>query len=192
MAKYSFELKMKIIKEYLSGDGGYKYLADKYGIPNKWHVRQWVNAYQCWGEDGVLRKRKKTEYTVQMKLNAIELYLSSEMSQREVANHFDINNPSLVARWLKEYRESGIDGISKPKGRPSLMTNNSEKKVDSTPKNVADPVESSQIKELEKQVRLLQIENAYLKELRRLRKEEQLLVTKTSQESSATSEENSN
>jgi len=114
------------------------------------------------------------------------------MSQREVANHFDINNPSLVARWLKEYRESGIDGISRPKGRPSLMTNNSEKKVDSTPKNIVDPVESSQIKELEKQVRLLQIENAYLKELRRLRKEEQLLVTKKSQESSATSEENSN
>ncbi|MBE6170206.1 MAG: IS3 family transposase, partial [Enterococcus casseliflavus] len=28
MAKYPFELKLKIVKEYLSGVGGYRYLAN--------------------------------------------------------------------------------------------------------------------------------------------------------------------
>ncbi|AGJ01182.1 hypothetical protein ECBG_04229 [Enterococcus casseliflavus EC20] len=29
MAKYPFELKLKIVKEYLSGVGGYRHLANK-------------------------------------------------------------------------------------------------------------------------------------------------------------------
>jgi transposase-like protein len=33
MAKYNYEFKKKIIQAYLNGEGGYKYLADKYGIP---------------------------------------------------------------------------------------------------------------------------------------------------------------
>lgn len=32
MAKYSFELKYKVVQTYLNGDGGYNYLAQKYGI----------------------------------------------------------------------------------------------------------------------------------------------------------------
>ncbi|MDA3845067.1 MAG: transposase, partial [Vallitaleaceae bacterium] len=34
MAKYSFELKKKIVLDYEDGKGGYGYLAKKYGIPN--------------------------------------------------------------------------------------------------------------------------------------------------------------
>lgn len=32
MAKYSFEFKKQIVKEYLEGNGGYKYLACKYNV----------------------------------------------------------------------------------------------------------------------------------------------------------------
>ncbi|MEG1867505.1 MAG: transposase [Clostridiales bacterium] len=31
MAKYSYEFKKEVIKAYLRGEGGYKYLANKYG-----------------------------------------------------------------------------------------------------------------------------------------------------------------
>lgn len=51
--------------------------------------------------------------------------------------------------------------------------------------------ESDQIKELEKQITYLQIENAYLKELRRLRLEETRQMKKQ-QESFTASEENLN
>ena len=34
MAKYSFQMKMEIIKAYLNDEGGYAYLAKKYGIPD--------------------------------------------------------------------------------------------------------------------------------------------------------------
>lgn len=32
MSKYSTKLKMKVVKAYLNNEGGYIYLADKYGI----------------------------------------------------------------------------------------------------------------------------------------------------------------
>ena len=32
MAKYSFEFKKSVVKAYLKGEGGYTYLAHKYGI----------------------------------------------------------------------------------------------------------------------------------------------------------------
>ena len=50
MAKYSFELKMMIIKDYISGEGGYKYLAKKYniagGVKGEAQVKRWVNIHQ--------------------------------------------------------------------------------------------------------------------------------------------------
>jgi Mrp family chromosome partitioning ATPase len=32
MPKYSFEFKKKIVESYLRGEGGYTYLAEKYGV----------------------------------------------------------------------------------------------------------------------------------------------------------------
>lgn len=34
MAKYSYEFKKKIVQEYLAGNGGATYLANKYNIPH--------------------------------------------------------------------------------------------------------------------------------------------------------------
>ncbi|MDL4906909.1 helix-turn-helix domain-containing protein, partial [Enterococcus gallinarum] len=58
MAKYPFELKLKIVKEYLSDVGGYRYLANKYGISSKSQVSNWVNVYREYGEEGLLRKHQ--------------------------------------------------------------------------------------------------------------------------------------
>ena len=32
MAKYSYEFKLKVVQEYLNGEGGYNYLWKKYNI----------------------------------------------------------------------------------------------------------------------------------------------------------------
>ncbi|EHN14860.1 transposase IS3/IS911 family protein, partial [Clostridium sporogenes PA 3679] len=53
MAKYSFELKLQIVKAYLEGKGGYNGIAKMFGIPHQSIVRRWVNAYKTLGEDGL-------------------------------------------------------------------------------------------------------------------------------------------
>ena len=109
MRKYSYEVKKKIVIEYLNGEGGYRYLAKKYNIPDKKTIRVWVKAYKKLGDEGLqpLRKRKTFEF----KLNVVKLYLTTEVSHMELAMNVGINAPSIVARWGNEYQISGPDAL---------------------------------------------------------------------------------
>jgi len=75
-----------------------------------------------------LRKHQNQKYSVQFKLNALELYQTSEMSYREVASTLEMNNPALIANWMRNFREAGIEGLSKEKGRPLTLTRKKENK----------------------------------------------------------------
>lgn len=96
MVKYSYELKRQVIQDYLDGLGGYKKLAQKYGLPTKSIILQWLNVYEHYGFEGLERKRNKRTYSREFKLNAVEYYLSKDISYREAANHLDIDAPSLL------------------------------------------------------------------------------------------------
>ena len=175
MAKYSTEFKMKLVKEYLEGKIGYKELAKKYNIPNKCAVKRWVNAYKSQGYEGLKVKRENTQYTLEFKLNVVNLYLTGEMSYQSLANNLKINNPSIITRWVTEYREKGIEGLRpKKRGRPSKMSKTPEKskdiKLESTSQltNKEDnPLNEAQLKEkikkLEEQNYWLQLENDAIK-----------------------------
>ena len=80
MAKYSFEFKKKVVLEYLDGKGGTEYLSKKYRISSKEQLRNWINAYRAFGDEGIMRSRKKINYSFEKKLSVVELYLSSEIS----------------------------------------------------------------------------------------------------------------
>lgn len=113
-------------------------------------------------------------------MNAIELYLTRKKTYQDIANTLGMNNPSLIANWL----ENGIDELSRAKGRPPTMPKQNKHSLNEKDKN--------KMKELEKQLLKLQIENAYLKELRKLGKQEEKQRMKLSRPSFLASEENSN
>ncbi|WP_143001408.1 helix-turn-helix domain-containing protein, partial [Tenuibacillus multivorans] len=96
MAKYSKEFKMKIVKEYLEGPLGSTSLAKKYGVPNQEQVRRWVNAYKVLGEEGLMRKRSKTVYPVQFKLNVLNFMKQTGASYQDTATAFKMNQPTLI------------------------------------------------------------------------------------------------
>lgn len=184
MAKYSYEFKKEIVKRYLEGEGGCKYLAKKYNIGSHTRIREWVKSYKEFGDEGLVRSRQNKNYTFEFKLNVVELYLTSEVSYQELALSVGINNPSLIVKWVNDYRMAGTDGL-KPqrKGRkPEVKKLNTEKLNDA---------DKEYLKQLEQENLNLRIENAYLKELRRLRLEEEANLNKR-QELSKASEKNSN
>lgn len=122
MAKYSTEFKVKVVKEYLEGNIGYGKLAKKYNIPTLTIVREWVNAYRSLGYEGLKVSRTKKQYSLDFKLNVVNLYLTGEMSYQSLANELKINNPALISRWVKEFRQQGIEGLKpKKKGRAPKM-----------------------------------------------------------------------
>lgn len=192
MAKYSYEFKKKVVQAYLNGEGGYAYLAEKYDVKNKRQVLNWVHSYNELGDDGLIRSRQNKKYSFQFKLSVVELYLSSEVSYQELALSQGINNSALIARWVNDFRIAGPDAL-RPKKKGRKKTLGTDKKSDFA-KQVEDiPVDTNaeHIKKLEDENLKLRIENAYLKELRRLRLEEETLLKKQ-RESSTVSEESSN
>ena len=192
MAKYSYEFKQKVVQEYLNGKGSYEYIAKQNNMPDKKQVRIWVNAYKELGKEGLMRSRKNKNYSFQFKLSVVELYLTSEVSYQELALSQGINNPSLVARWVNDYRIAGPDALRpKKKGRKKTLDIREFKKPSKSDEEKPVDTSAEHIKELEDENLKLRIENAYLKELRRLRLEEETLLKKQ-RESSTVSEDSSN
>lgn len=175
--------------EYLNGKGGKKYLAKKYSVPSPNIVMGWVKNYQAFGDEGLKRSRKKKTYSFEYKLYVVELYLTSEISYRDLALQEGILNSSTIVRWVNQYQAAGPDALRpKKKGRKRSM--DKEKIIRDI--ETGDTEEQKELlKQLQEENLKLRIENAFLKELRRLRLEEQARLNEQ-RESSTASGENSN
>ena len=195
MAKYSFEFKKKVVEEYLLGRGSTHELAKKYHIGKHGDHKQvlnWIAVYKEFGDDGLRRSRKKSIYSFEYKLHVVELYLSSEVSYQELALSEGMTNPCLITKWVNDFRIAGPDALRpKKKGRKKSLNSTDNKKNISTIETVSVDTSAEHVKQLEDELLKLRIENAYLKELRRLRLEEEALLKKQ-RESSTASEESSN
>ena len=191
MAKYSYEFKKHVVDEYLSGRIGGNSLAKKYGI-SRGLLWRWINAYKKFGDKALKRSRKNDIYSFEKKLSIVEFYLSNEISYQDLALQEGITNPCLIVKWVNLFRTAGPDALRpRKKGRKKALDNpgnNTQSKSIQGP-----PVDTSaeHVKELEDELLRLRIENAFLKELRRLRLEDEAKMRER-RSSSTASDENSN
>lgn len=61
-------------------------------------------------------KRQKFKHLKEEKYEIIKPYLNMEKSSQEIGTEKGINN-SMIIRWLKEYKKSGLEGL-KSKRKP--------------------------------------------------------------------------
>ena len=192
MSKYSFEFKKQVVLAYLNGEGGYGYIAKSYGIPAQRDVEKWVRNYKAFGDEGLLRSRKNDFYSFEKKLAVVELYLSSEISYLELALQEGITNPGLITNWVSRYRAAGPDALRPHKKGRKKTLNTSDGNTQNKPVEESSvDISEEHVKELEDELLKLRIENAFLKELRRLRLEDEAKMRER-RSSSTASEENSN
>src|SRR5699024_9590568 len=183
MSKYDLAFKLAVVKAYLAVEGGYKLLANKLGIPSKQSVEKWVKTYKSFGESGLERRKSHKTYSVQFKLDALHYKLSTGESYQDIALKFGIHEPSIVANWMRVWQKGGIDGLNKPKGRPTMS-----KKKNKLNKNTK---KLTREQELEQENELLRAENAYVKKLRASGVNIPSRLRKQNLESSTNYEENS-
>lgn len=192
MSKYSFEFKKQVVNAYLNGEGGYTYLANKFGIPSDNTVKLWVDNYNAFGDEGLKRSRKKDFYSFEKKLSIVELYLSSEISYQDLALQEGITNPSMIANWVSRFRVAGPDALRpRKKGRKKTLNTTNGNTQNKPVEESSVDTSAEHVKELEEELLKLRIENAFLKELRRLRLEDEEKMRERHL-SSTVSDENSN
>lgn len=128
MSKYSFEFKLELVKDYLSGEtGDYKTIAKKYGVKAGSQVEDWIKNYEKYGEEGLRRKSIKTFYSGEFKLAVLQYRQYHNCSYREAADYFGISNQSMIASWQRKYLDEGFEGLNKSIGRPRNMSENKKK-----------------------------------------------------------------
>ena len=192
MSKYSFEFKKKVVTSYLSGEGGFQAIAEKYGVPAWSNVKNWVRSYEKFGDEGLFRSRQNKNFSFEFKLSVVELYLSSEISYQELALKEGISSPAMIANWVNRFRVAGPDALRPhKKGRKKTLDKHKiDTTIQPTDSTIVD-TSAEHVKELEDELLKLRIENAFLKELRRLRLEDEAKMRER-HESSAVSEDSSN
>ena len=175
MIKYSFEQKKALVTAYLNGEGGIRTVTKKYGYSNRSQLQRWIVAYQMYGDDGPKISQKTFNYSFEKKLTVVKLYLSSKLSYQEVSLQTGIINPNLISHWVCQYRSGGPDALRpKKKGlQKALDTNTPNGKILSRFEKEDTDTSIEHVKELEAELHELRIENAFLKELRRLRLEDE-------------------
>lgn len=148
MAKYNYEFKKRVVQAYLDGEGGVQYLAGTYGVPAESNIRQWINAYREYGDDGLMRSRKNEAYSFEFKLHVVELYLSTEVSYQELA--------------LSVGRIAGPDALrAKRKGRKKSLGSSRNLHPDKHSDIKYSDTNIERINQLEDELLKLKIENAY-------------------------------
>lgn len=59
----------------------------------------------------MFRSRKNETYSFEKKLSVVELYMTTEVSYQQLALQENILNPSLIARWVNDFRIAGADSL---------------------------------------------------------------------------------
>ena len=101
-ARYSAELKIEIVKKYLSGEGSYEQLAKLYGVSDR-SLRQWTQRYREQGTDGFYRGIGNAHYSKEFKTMCVEAVLLGEGSVDDIVAKYNISGRSVLRNWIMRY-----------------------------------------------------------------------------------------
>ncbi len=122
----SAEDKINAVHLYLDGISSQGQIASRYGI-TKASFQQWLRNYKAIGEEAFTSKNYK-HYSKELKLNAVQDYLSGCGSQDEICKKYKIRSKSKLQLWIKKYnsheelKASGTGGtVIMTKGRKTTF-----------------------------------------------------------------------
>ena len=159
MSKYSKEFKLAVIQHYLSGRGGFKTVADRYGVKYA-YVRKWVHAFEAHGQKSFIKGCAK--YSGAFKLSVLRYMEQHQLSINQTAAHFNIPAPSSLLVWRRLYNEGGITALAnRQRGQPPMSQFNIKALL-------KKPISELTPAELRRRLEYAEAQAAYLKKLEAL------------------------
>ena len=177
---YSKELKQQIIDDYLNGVDSYRGLANKYNITSATVVLNWIRKYnndieiKDYEPKGDVYTMKSRKTTLEERLEIVNYVLSNDNDYKGAADKYSVPYAN-VYNWVKKYNESGEDGLSDSRGRPSSKE----------PKHELSDIEKKDIeieklkKELERSKMVIEVLKKNIEIQERMERDSRLLGRKT-------------
>lgn len=172
MSKYSKHFKLDVINTYLSRQDSQRQVAEAFGICPR-QLYDWLSIYNRYGAAALAPSNQQRDYSVDFKLAVLNYKRQHQASSTEVALHFQIPSCSTIWVWEQRYNQGGATALTNRPGRPAMR----KPKKPTDPQIANKPWTELTPKELLREIEYLQAENAYLKKLDALIREETLAQT---------------
>lgn len=118
-AKISFKKKRKAVEDYLNNKRSVREIAREYQVALT-SVRDWIYNYQSIGSEGLITVCTNSCYSEELKLSAIQEYLSGKESQESICRKYTIRSRVTLRDWILKYNSHEKIKASK-KGEKSIM-----------------------------------------------------------------------
>ena len=161
--KYSPELRLKAVEDYLSGKGTMKQIREKYGIlANKQLINwiKWYNGHREFKErssaKGEIYMTKGRKTTQEERAEIVAFCIEHNKDYGLTVETYNVSYQQIYA-WVRKYEEGGVDKLKDNRGRTK-------------PTEEMTEVEKlkAELKILEAKNRQLEIENEFIKKLQEL------------------------
>lgn len=161
--KYSPELRLKAVEDYLSGKGTMKQIREKYGIlANKQLINwiKWYNGHREFKErssaKGEIYMTKGRKTTQEERAEIVAFCIEHNKDYGLTVETYNVSYQQIYA-WVRKYEEGGVDKLKDNRGRTKSVEEMTE-------------VEKlkAEMKILEAKNRQLEIENEFIKKLQEL------------------------
>ena len=161
--KYSPELRMKAVEDYLSGKGTMKQIRAKYGIlANKQLINwiMWYNGHREFKErtsaKGEIYMTKGRKTTQEERAKIVAFCIEHNYDYALTVETYGVSYNQIYS-WVRKYEEGGVDKLKDNRGRTKPVEEMSEiEKL------------KAEMKILEAKNRQLEIENEFIKKLQEL------------------------
>ena len=161
--KYSPELRMKAVEDYLSGKGTMKQIRAKYGIlANKQLINwiMWYNGHREFKErtsaKGEIYMTKGRKTTQEERAKIVAFCIEHNYDYSLTVETYGVSYNQIYS-WVRKYEEGGVDKLKDNRGRTKPVEEMTEiEKL------------KAEMKILEAKNRQLEIENEFIKKLQEL------------------------
>ncbi len=157
--RYSKELKLEAVKDYLSGEYSIREVTKKYEIPSTSSLRQWIKKYNSYRELKDTSKERTSSMTKGRKttwderIHIVLDCLGNGKDYQRIAETYEVSYQQ-VYQWVKKYEDGGDEALKDKRGRKKEEEELSpEEKI------------QLEIKRLERENERLRAENLFLKKL---------------------------
>lgn len=104
-SKTPYEVKLVAVEAYERNEGSLKTISERFGINPK-NFECWVQIYRSQGEEGLLPSNTNKRWSKDIKILAVQEYLTGKYSLRDICKKYKISSNSILRSWIKVYNDS--------------------------------------------------------------------------------------
>lgn len=119
--KIGVKEKLKAVETYENGKMSLGEIIAVYRI-SKSTFQSWLRNYKVFGREGLLPKGKQKAYSRELKIAAVQEYLSGGSSQADICRKYKIYSRKQLRNWIKQYNGHKEMRPSRGRGSEIYMT----------------------------------------------------------------------